>query len=118
MTDVEELRGLLAKATPGPWTARIWQHPGKADTVCVKDSREREIIGWNGFDGVPCTKAEIKANARLVAAAKRALPALLAELESLRERFSELERRAANSIQWAGGQPPHVCRSEGVHGNG
>lgn len=87
MTDIEaliaRLEGLMAKATPGDWTAAIWRHPYRSDTVCVKNDADEEIISWPGFDGVRCTKAEIRANCTLVAEAKSALPALIAHIRAL-----------------------------------
>lgn len=62
--------------SPGPWAKRIWRHPGKADTVCIVDAQDREIVAWPGFDGLDLTKAEIRANARLIAAAPELLAAL------------------------------------------
>ena len=64
-----DARGLLEGTTPGDWRAQIWRNSGMADTVCVYGDRQREIIAWSGFAGVPCTKAEIRANAKLAAAA-------------------------------------------------
>lgn len=76
-----------AKYTPGPWKAVIWKHPGHSDTVCVKDSDGREIIAWTGFDGVDCTKAEIRANARLAAAAPDLLAAARVVLAGMNARI-------------------------------
>lgn len=56
-----------------PWRAQIWQHSGLSDTVCIKDAQGREIVSWAGFDGVPGTKAEIRARARLIVKAVNAL---------------------------------------------
>lgn len=56
-----------------PWKAKIWQHVGQPDTVCIKDADDREIVSWTGFDGVPGTKAEIRARARLIVRAVNAL---------------------------------------------
>lgn len=56
-----------------PWKARIFQHSGSPDTVCIHDAHGREIVHWAGFDGVPGTKAEIRARARLIVRAVNAL---------------------------------------------
>ena len=71
----------MTRHTPGPWGHRVWRHPGKADTVCVVDAQDRELVAWPGFDGLDLTKGEIRANARLIAAS----PDLLAALHSARE---------------------------------
>ncbi len=67
--DIDRLRGLLEKATPGPWEAsgrRVRDDRG--DLVALADS------GENGA----------AADAVLIAAAVSHLPALLAEVEALR----------------------------------
>lgn len=100
---------MKGQPTPGPWRAVIWRHSGQPDTVCVKDAQGREIIGWPGFDGVPCTKAEIRANAKLAAAA----PDLLAALKGLIPRdfdqhpgdFAEDWHRARAAVARAEGRP-------------
>lgn len=56
-----------------PWRAAIWRNSGRPDTVCIKDALGREIVGWNGFDGVPGTKAEIRERARLIVNSVNAL---------------------------------------------
>ena len=55
-----------------PWKAAIWRHSGGSDTVCIKDADDREIVSWTGFDGVPGTKAQIRARARLIVKAVNA----------------------------------------------
>ncbi|MHB9878273.1 hypothetical protein ACSMXM_01210 [Pacificimonas sp. ICDLI1SI03] len=63
-----ELERLDAEAPAGKWTAKVWRHAGQADTVCVKNADDSEIINWMGFDGNSVTKAEARATARFVAA--------------------------------------------------
>jgi len=82
MTLSEKLEQLAGKATKGPWRSKIWPSSGSPDTVCIKDAKGREIIGWAGFDGVPCTKEEIRANARLVAMLQANLPEILQALKA------------------------------------
>lgn len=92
MSDIEQrLREAMDGVTPGKWKAVVWKHSGGSDTVCIKDSRDREIIAWPGFDGVPCTKAEIRANARFIAAARNNIGALLDTIVSLRSKLEEAE---------------------------
>jgi hypothetical protein len=76
----------IAGHTPLPWRAQIWRHSGHPDTVCIK-AGGREIISWTGFDGVRCTKAEIRANARFV---QRACNSHYQLLDDLGEAFSTL----------------------------
>lgn len=70
---------MTTQHTPGkigdtPWKAAIWQHTGGAsDMVCIKDAHGNEIVSWLGFDGVPGTKAEIRARCRLIVRAVNAL---------------------------------------------
>lgn len=91
-TEIEQrLREAMDGVTPGKWKAVVWKHSGGSDTVCIKDSRDREIIAWPGFDGVPCTKAEIRANARFIAAARNNIGALLDTIVSLRSKLEEAE---------------------------
>lgn len=92
MIDPDKLRALDEKATQGPWEAKVWRHSHQSDTVCIK-ADGREIIGWNGFDGVACTKAQIRANAKLTAHLRNAVPAILAMAEEnrrMREALSGL----------------------------
>lgn len=73
--DLDALEALIADATPAPWVAdhAIVRHPD-ADGPAVG----QEIwLAWVGRDTV-------HANARLVAAARTALPELIAEVRRLR----------------------------------
>jgi hypothetical protein len=81
MTDIKKLRELLAKATPGPW---------------VVDEDNREGYKWNNHivnnEGriafmahKPGDNEQWEAAAHLIVAAVNALPALLDEVERLRE---------------------------------
>lgn len=81
----------------GQWRARIWRHGGQPDTVCVVDKSGREVIAWTGFDGVQGSKAEIRARAKLVAAAPTLLDqhdSNLVDLEMLRRAISEGDPKA------------------------
>jgi hypothetical protein len=78
----------VSEHTATPWRACIWRHTGSSDTVCIKNADGREIVGWNGFDGVPCTKAEIRANARLIAKAVNSHDRLVKALELAANRLS------------------------------
>ncbi|MEK7414309.1 MAG: hypothetical protein AAB263_13420 [Planctomycetota bacterium] len=89
MTNPNKPAGVQGVHTPTPWKAAIWRHSGQPDTVCIKDAQGREIIGWNGFDGVPCTKAEIRANAHRIVTAVNCHDALLVALKDLLANLTE-----------------------------
>jgi hypothetical protein len=103
-TDIPALRALLEKATKGPWGKRnkVGYVLG-ADCVVAQcgDFADKELVRFNA--------ARWNADADLIVAAVNALPALLDELEGLREavekaakqfRFYEREhrRKAADSV--------------------
>lgn len=81
MTDLEPLKAALAAATPGPWVNGSHNEHG------VVRSPEHGLIAQCG----PYGKQD--ADARLIVAAVNALPALIAEVEALRE-----VREAARAI--------------------
>lgn len=78
---LDELRALLANATPGPWTNQGWDDAEGGSFVVgggvPGSAKERGIVA------TLCTtrRAESEANAALIVAAVNALPALLAERE-------------------------------------
>jgi hypothetical protein len=107
MTDLQELRALLAKATPVPWHElgmpyyQYWITGSPApkhgqiikNRIAVLDSYE-----WPNAEMPPERRT---ANAALIVAAVNALPALLDRLEQAEARIARLERvaEAAVSIQ-------------------
>lgn len=71
MTDIKNLRALLAAATPGPWD--------------VETQTENLSMLWGGairYDEHVCSELS-EQDASLIAAAVNALPALLDEVEAL-----------------------------------
>lgn len=68
--DVEALRVLLAKATPGPLLSEQCYSDGGGRYVSVRNARYEEAVGEYGVS---------EADAELFAAAVNALPALLAK---------------------------------------
>lgn len=118
MNDVDELRKLLTKATPGPW---VWEQCGDKcddpvigvaygpdDLDCTQplsgkledagDDYYRERIAYNieGGAGV-----DASSNAALIVAAVNALPSLLDRLEVLtakNERLREALEQAPNMV--------------------
>ena len=91
MIDIDELRALLAKTTPGPWKVVI-DDSGDRDltvpAIFAPDELDCAIVGWDGFCQRHWQSArgerEWNANAEFIVAAANALPALLDELEALR----------------------------------
>ncbi len=94
----DDLRALLAKATPGPWDADGWtgtvrgagvQFTGEHDAVWAKDeSGEWTLICPTGLRDEP----QSNENAQLIVAAVNALPALLDRLEAAERRFAYVEQ--------------------------
>lgn len=92
MTDAE-LRALVAKATPGPWTCF---YKSKYDEWHVGVPMAGSSMKWGIFDdGIRTDNPE--ADARLIVAAVNALPALLDRLEAA-ERDAELLRGALHTV--------------------
>lgn len=81
---IAELRGLLSRATPGPWEV----YDGDAAIVLAFPDHVATTI----LDTLPpdCrTAIEAEKNAALIAAARTALPGLLDEVERLKRLLSE-----------------------------
>lgn len=81
---IEELRGLAAKATPGPWSLYAQKlRPQfslkviEVHSQCAGSARVTPIVKWAGFDDSERPYAKHKANAALIVAMRNALPALL-----------------------------------------
>ncbi len=96
-TNTEQLRELLAKATPGPWKIqdgcswrRIGTDRGDGNVLCPTNH------SGDGHPDLTANGGDTYANLKLIVAAVNALPALLSELEQLR---SELERRDRNEVR-------------------
>lgn len=103
MTDKEiaELRALEAKATPGPWVAETMRphtlglawvsNPGVADHIasCA------ELVAWSDkYKGYVerADEDQVEDNAAFIAAARNAVPRLLATVEHLTARAKTAER--------------------------
>lgn len=80
--DIDKLRALLAKMTPGPWAVRAGQ---KSDELFLQDGDRGGRIArlWNG-------RRRRNDDAEGIAALRNAAPALLDELEQARQRIAEL----------------------------
>lgn len=75
------LRGLMAKATQGPWGVFC---VGKTISIDPRggDGRNPTVVAWAGFDGSDMPFKTQKANAALIAESINALPTILDALES------------------------------------
>ncbi|CAB4140050.1 hypothetical protein UFOVP407_14 [uncultured Caudovirales phage] len=81
---MSELRELLAKATPGPWSVRQFSHDPARNLDTVKiEAVQRRVLG--SLD---------RADGELIAAAVNALPALLDELDRLRAEVERLRNQS------------------------
>jgi hypothetical protein len=87
MIDLDALEKLAAQATPGPWVAnswgRVWYTPNPDSKQLVCDTMRNTVRNPRRW----------RANAKLIAAMREALPELIAENRALQERVRELERQ-------------------------
>lgn len=85
---IEELQGLLAKATPGPWSTHlvddttIMSPAREVATTCDSSQTDRE-------DGYDIEYEQMEADAALIVAMRNALPALLDRLEKAEGELAE-----------------------------
>ena len=71
---IERLKGLLEKATPGPWTLECGDHSHRY--VCVTGENE-QTVHYKYGSGTKASADQDEANAALIVAAVNALPKLL-----------------------------------------
>ena len=71
---IAELTALCEKAAPGPWRV------GPVDDTRVEDAAGNEVAQIDGDYNQPDTWPQMEANAAFIAAARTALPELLAEV--------------------------------------
>lgn len=89
--ELDELERLLAKATPGPWDAHDYAEGGAGDrryqiqerAGARRYDKTGSVLGYFEDEQVPTPEA--RANARLVAAMRSALPALIAKVRAAEE---------------------------------
>ena len=74
---IAELTALCEKAAPGPWRV------GPVDDTRVEDAAGNEVAQIDGDYNQPDTWPQMEANAAFIAAARTALPELLAEVTSI-----------------------------------
>lgn len=87
---LEEIRARAEKATKGPWMEDT-HYPGK---VYCDDALGSIVADCGPFQFCARRKKEIGANTTFIAHCRGDVPALLAEVERLRERNEKLERVA------------------------
>ncbi|OAH41290.1 hypothetical protein AX777_11430 [Sphingobium yanoikuyae] len=99
MTDIiQELRGLIAEATPGEWALGVRSNQraiagGAGEWLALLPNGHREGFGLT-------SDSEIRANAALIVAAINHLPALLDRLEAAERVIDFLDmRRPINGIE-------------------
>lgn len=100
---LDELERLLAKATPGPWDAHDYAEGGAGDrryqiqerAGARRYDKTGSVLGYFEDEQVPTPEA--RANARLVAAMRSALPALIAKVRAA-EVLAEAAGSAAQEI--------------------
>lgn len=88
--DLESLKALCDAATPGPWTV----YGGTHKTHCVTGALAT-CPGWDIHTGEPVPD---KANAEFIAAARNAVPTLVAEVETLRRLLGLMWDRYENGV--------------------
>jgi len=102
MDKIEELRGLLAAATAGPWEARPAEDESHS---CYLFARGSGVVGyWNGHKDYhdDCNWLLTPTDAALIAALRNNAEALLARLESAERFIARLDEEIRRT---AGGLP-------------
>ena len=122
-TEIDELRRLHEAATPGDWEATGWEagsHGHKHDTCCIAVKGSQTFLTGN----IPETPRR-RATHKFIAAARNALPRLLAALEEARaerdkanglvKRMEHDNRVIARELDcsWGGSaNPEHECKED------
>jgi len=86
---IEELRALLAKATPGPWEVDYLDKNGQR---VIRQEHIEIATFWH--HSVGSIEKEMEANAALTVAMRNALPSLLARIEALTVERDQWQSRA------------------------
>jgi hypothetical protein len=99
---IAKLRGLLAKATPGPWRVIVddsGDRPLCVPSIQASEELDCAIVHWDGFWQKYWQSArgesEWNANADLIVAAINALPHLLDHLEALTSPPGDVREKVA-----------------------
>lgn len=90
---IEELKKLCAEATPGPWRQEVWHNHDEGGWAAVgphiKDTPGDDYYSSEEPGSPSHEKATSDAN--FIAAARTAVPELIAEVERLRDRLRDYE---------------------------
>lgn len=100
MIDADDLSRwgeLATNATEGPWA--IWRDLDHQGFKTVGDAGSYEEVKRDGFteESNPTAHVYIEEDAEFIAASRTAVPALLTEVESGRDRIAKLEAALAKS---------------------
>lgn len=93
-TDLDALRALAERATPGPWSCPdVWVETKDENAIAQCGN-----ISWLGAPGVAAnTRQQMKDNGAFIAACDpQTILAMIAELTQLRQRVRELQYKAKN----------------------
>ncbi|WIW89324.1 hypothetical protein K3M67_04940 [Sphingobium sp. V4] len=91
MTDIiQELRSLIAKATPGPWEVVKY---GDGDSLVIHDARGDWRVCFMATPGSNGDMSSIKANADFIAMSRTHIEALLDRLEAAERGVDYLDMR-------------------------
>lgn len=93
---LDELKALCEAATPGPWFVDVQEEFEDPEKTLYLVSFKTETNGW-----MVAASNFWKADAELFAAARTALPALIAEVERLTVLVSEAQRREDDARTYA-----------------
>lgn len=106
---IEELRGLLAKATPGPWSTHLVD-----DTTIISPTREVattcDSVQAEREDGYNIEYEQMEADAALIVAMRSALPDLL----DAAERLETVSRDPAGARCGSCNRDRHNCEGCGM----
>lgn len=98
---IEELRKLLAEATPGPVSEQPVVSSAEPNTLNWFATSEdyREITGGKGYtpEGFTLTGCIAPADMKCLAAARNSLPTLLSDLEAAQKALAGIRELAENS---------------------
>jgi hypothetical protein len=99
--DLVELRELHAKATEGPWLVGTGGGGGATTYVYESDDGQQcRAIASCTLDYVERPMSEREANARFIAATKRALPTIFAALDEAARMRERVERLTSELKLW------------------
>lgn len=91
--DLDELEQLAKAATPGPWVAnnwgRVWHTPNPDSKRLVCDTMRNTVKNPKSW----------RANARLIAAMRNAVPELIARVRGLEAENADLRNQLRDALE-------------------